>query len=275
VSRKASVCKGLREKFLSACQVDKFWGKRYNLIMPKKNRKIKLAIFDIDGTIFRSSLMIEVINELVAAKIFPEKASKELKKDYEAWLNRAGGYDMYIKKIVAVHLKYIKGLSERQMDWAVQKVLKTKQDRVYRYSRDLLKQLRKKKYYLLALSHSPIYIVNPYSKFLGFNDFFGSIYVIKEGFYTGHLHNADYIMDKSLVLKKWLSEKNKTMKIDIKNSIAVGDTESDIPMMKMMGKPIAFNPNSALAKHARKHKWKIVVERKDVIYDVKNFDFIG
>jgi len=43
----------------------------------------------------------------------------------------------------------------------------------------------------------------------------------------------------------------------------------------MVGHPVAFNPNYELAKHAKKKRWKIVVERKDVIYELKDFKFLA
>ena len=46
-------------------------------------------------------------------------------------------------------------------------------------------------------------------------------------------------------------------------------------MLSLVGKPIAFNPNAALTKVAQKKAWQIVVERKDVIFDVKSFKVIG
>ena len=61
--------------------------------------------------------------------------------------------------------------------------------------------------------------------------------------------------------------------INLKQSLAVGDTEGDIAMLSLVGRPIAFNPNMQLAKAAKKRKWEIIVERKDVIYDVKDFVF--
>ena len=51
-----------------------------------------------------------------------------------------------------------------------------------------------------------------------------------------------------------------------KNSIAVGDTEGDIPLLEGVEQPICFNPNQALYNHAKLMGWEVVVERKDVIY---------
>ncbi|MFH1671614.1 MAG: HAD-IB family hydrolase, partial [Candidatus Portnoybacteria bacterium] len=50
------------------------------------------------------------------------------------------------------------------------------------------------------------------------------------------------------------------------DSVGVGDSESDIAFLELVKKPICFNPNSRLYHHAKSAKWKIVVERKDVIY---------
>jgi len=54
--------------------------------------------------------------------------------------------------------------------------------------------------------------------------------------------------------------------LTLKGSVGVGDTESDIAFLKMVEKPICFNPNQKLYQYAKRAGWKIVVERKDVIY---------
>ena len=53
------------------------------------------------------------------------------------------------------------------------------------------------------------------------------------------------------------------------DSIAVGDSESDIPMLELVTHPICFNPNSMLFKQAKRCGWEVVVERKDVIYKIQ------
>ena len=53
------------------------------------------------------------------------------------------------------------------------------------------------------------------------------------------------------------------------DSIAVGDSEGDIPMLEMVEQPIAFNPTKELFEHAREAGWKVVVERKNVVYQLE------
>ena len=39
--------------------------------------KKKVAVFDVDGTLFRSSLLIEIVETLIAAGVFPQKNPRE------------------------------------------------------------------------------------------------------------------------------------------------------------------------------------------------------
>ena len=60
----------------------------------------KVAIFDIDGTIFRSSLLIEITEALIDAGMFKKSAKKYYAKQHQNWINRKDSYDKYIDKVV-------------------------------------------------------------------------------------------------------------------------------------------------------------------------------
>jgi HAD superfamily phosphoserine phosphatase-like hydrolase len=138
-------------------------------------------------------------------------------------------------------------------------------DRVYRYTRDLVKDLKNKNYYLLAISHSPKQIVDSFARKLGFDKIYGAIYECdKNGITTGKKLYKEIISDKSKILERAIEKEG----LALKGSIGVGDSEGDIPVLKMVDRPICFNPNKKLYDYARKHKWEIVVERKDVIYHI-------
>ena len=55
----------------------------------------------------------------------------------------------------------------------------------------------------------------------------------------------------------------------LKDSIAVGDSDSDIPMLSYVEKPIAFNPSRELYEHAKLNNWDVVIERKNVVYKLR------
>lgn len=234
-----------------------------------KQQKKRIAIFDIDGTIFRSSLMIELINGLIDEGIFPKRAHKELDADYIAWSNRKGSYVAYVKKVQELHIKYIKGCNEAEVKKAARKVVKWEKDRVYTFTRDLIKQLKEQGYFLVAISNSPNYIVSMFATHMNFDMSIGRAYEVRNGVFTGAAIERELWNNKASILEKFTDETQ--LEFDLKRSLAVGDTETDIPLLELVGRPIAFNPNTELALHARKKGWEIVVERKDVVYTIEKF----
>src|SRR3989338_662081 len=99
--------------------------------------KIKVAIFDIDGTIFRSSLLIEVVEALIEEKVFSKKVVDVYAKSYAQWLDRKGSYEKYIMDVVKAFEDNMKGVSHKDFVRISKKVVAFHQNRVYRYTRDL------------------------------------------------------------------------------------------------------------------------------------------
>lgn len=56
------------------------------------------------------------------------------------------------------------------------------------------------------------------------------------------------------------------------DSIAVGDSEGDIPMLSAVERPIAFNPTKMLFDKAKEQGWSIVIERKNMVYRLEPSD---
>ena len=233
--------------------------------------KKRLAVFDIDGTIFRSSLLISLVEGLIQEGVFPASVKKEIEKDYLEWINRKGHYSNYISKVVKVYIKYLKGSKEDRLKNVAKRVILKDKDKVYRFTRDLARDLKRKNYFLLAISGSPSYMVSYFADEMGFDQYFASEFEVKKGVFTGKSLLLPAEGSKGELLKKFISM-SKT-NFDLKNSIGVGDEIGDVKMLELVGKPIAFNPTLELARYAKKRGWRIVVERKDVVYDVKDFNF--
>jgi len=223
----------------------------------------KVAIFDIDGTVFRSSLLIELTDALIQEGIFNSKVSKLYAEAAENWLNRKGPYEEYIEAVIKAFGQNIRGVRYNEFSKIAKKVVAFHRNRIYRYSRDIIKTLKKKKYYLLAISHSPQKVVKEFCKKMGFDKVYGHIYEIdRQKRFTGQVLYAELISDKAEILKRAIEKE----KLTLRGSVGVGDTESDIAFLKMVENPICFNPNQKLYQYAKRAGWKIIVERKDVIY---------
>jgi HAD superfamily phosphoserine phosphatase-like hydrolase len=228
-------------------------------------RKEKIAVFDIDGTIFRSSLLIEFMEALMLEKVIPRRVEKSWEKEYLAWLERRGTYQDYLDKVVWASRRYIRGVSQFKVWEIAKKVVAFRKSRVYRFTSDLVREL-KSTHYLVAISGSPYDMVQPFCKEFGFDKAYGRIFEVDgKSRFTGKILYEDLIRDKKKILERTLFKEGFTLQ----GSVGVGDTETDIPFLKMVERAIAFNPNEKLYREARRRGWEIVVERKDVIYKMR------
>jgi len=227
--------------------------------------KKKAAFFDIDGTIFRSSLLIEVTEAMIHDGVMPPGLRKIYAKTYERWLDRRGPYEEYIGGVIKAFEGNISGIKGRDFMRVVEKVVQFHQSRVYRYTRELVRDLKRKGYFLVAISNSPKEVLDPFCRKLGFDKVYGRVYELDQrGRMTGQTLFLDLISDKAKILKRAVEHNDLTLRA----SIGVGDTQSDIPFLKLVDKPICFNPNQALYRYARRVGWTIVIERKDVIHRI-------
>jgi len=227
--------------------------------------KKKVAFFDVDGTIFRSSLLVELVEALIASEVFPAKALKYFKYEKEAWLNRQGTYEDYIGAVVTAFLKNIKGVSYKEFMDIGESIIGDHKDRTYIYTRDLIKKLKKQGYYIVAISQSPKGILDKFCANLGFDKVYGRIYELGPGDeFTGKVVDEHLIENKANIVKRVIEKE----KLSLNKSIAVGDTEGDIPMLELVEKAICFNPNQKLYRYAKINNWPVVIERKDVVYEM-------
>lgn len=224
-----------------------------------------MAVLDIDGTIFRSSLLLELVERLIEQGVFPEEVRAEYEEERQRWLDRRGSYEDYLMKVVGLFRRQIKGVPYQGAANIAGEVIEEQRLHTYRYTRDLVQRLKAQGYFLLAISHSPKFIVDGFAYELGFDKSYGQFYTSgPSDNFTGEVEDEELIMNKSATLLRAMRKEGLTLE----GSVGVGDTESDIQMLEMVEQPIAFNPNQALYTHAKRRGWKIVVERKDVIYEL-------
>jgi HAD superfamily phosphoserine phosphatase-like hydrolase len=228
--------------------------------MPRK----KIAVFDIDGTIFRKNLAFELIDELAWLGIFKKEVRNTLVSLYTKWLDHKGTYEEYRKALVRLYAENLKGCKKDDILKASKIAVPFYKDRTYIFASRLIAKLRKENYHIIAVSGSPHEIVEKYNEYLKLNAVFGSVYETdKNGIYTGKAV-FEPTLHKGHVVKQYATEN----KLTLAGSYGVGDTESDAKFLEIVENPIAFNPNLNLKKIAEEKGWRIIVEKKDVIYEI-------
>lgn len=226
---------------------------------------IRVAFFDIDGTVFRSSLLIELVEALVKNGVFPTEAPEHYKTAHEAWRARSGSYEAYIGAVVEIFLAHIRGVPYGTFADIGREVVHGQEQYVYRYTRDLIARLKKEGYYLVAISQSPKTILDTFCESYGFDKVYGRVYEIgPQDRFTGVVTDEHLISNKATIARRVVEKLGTTFE----GSVAVGDTEGDIPLLELAETAICFNPNKTLYAHARMQGWNVVVERKDVVYEL-------
>ena len=226
--------------------------------------KKKFAAFDIDGTIIRWQLYHAVSDALIKEGHFKASDFQHVKEARMAWKQRkhTHAYVEYENALVKAYSKAIVHVSYEDFIKTVDKSFGEYKEQTYNYTQNLIKKLQKSGYLLFAISASQAELIERFAAYYGFDGWAGSIYHLQNGKFTGE----EYILkrdEKPKQLHKLVTKHGATYK----DSIAVGDSPSDIPMLEAVENPIVFNPTHELLEHARAAQWKIVVERKNVVYE--------
>ena len=222
------------------------------------------AVFDIDGTIIRWQLFHAITDALAQDKALPSELYMRIQEARKRWKTRAHeeSFKEYEHQLVDSFEQVLKGMDVTTHARASQKVFEEYKDQVYRYTRGLIKELKASDYVLFAISGSPTDVVEPFAAYYGIDDFIASHYLNNGKTYTGEV---EVFVGRKAEALQILVEKHA---LSYKDSIAVGDSEGDIAMLDAVENPIAFNPSKILLAEAKTKGWKIVVERKNVVYEL-------
>ena len=229
------------------------------------------AFFDIDGTLYRSSLMVEHFKKLIKYELIDEKNWVDhARNTFIDWDNRTGNYDDYLLEVCELYVDALKGIKCDDIEFATKQVIKTKADRVYKYTRAQIKKHIEQGHIVIFISGSPDFLVKKMAEKYGATDFSGSKYIMRDGEFSGEVVPMWDSSSKNMEIQKFIDKYD----IDLESSYAYGDTHGDINMLRKVGHPIAINPTDELLSNIRNDselldKTDIIVERKDVLYKLK------
>jgi HAD superfamily hydrolase (TIGR01490 family) len=226
------------------------------------------AFFDVDGTLYRDSLMSEMFKKLIKYDIISSDYwYQEVRPKFFKYDNRLGAYDDYIIEIGQIYREGIKKINSHIIRFIAKQIIDEKGGRVYTYTRDRILWHKEQGHKVFTISGSPQELVREISLRYGMDDYKGTVYLQNDEHYTG-----DFVpMWDSKSKEKSLEGFTRKYDIDLKNSFSYGDTAGDFSMLSMVGNPTCINPTKELLNLVSKSeeiktKINIMVERKDVVY---------
>ena len=227
-----------------------------------QNEPVKVAAFDIDGTLFRWSFSIEIVERLVKDGLISSETYDPVRALKRQWRCREISYIAYLAAIVNIlEGKAMRAVSHRDIAEVARSVVEEHGRNVYVFTRELLLVVKEAGYRTVAISGSMKEAVNIFAEIWGIDDVLATeLEYDSNGLYTGNVFSSP-VHEKAKALSAFL----KRLHTPVDLVIAVGDTISDLTMLRMSDFPIAFNPENALKEHSRTHGLTCVTERKDAI----------
>lgn len=229
------------------------------------------AFFDIDGTLYRDGLITEVFKKFITYELVDEsKWYDDVRPAFMKYDRRQGEYDDYLMKMTTIYQDALVGMSRVPILHIANKVIEQKGDRVYTFTRDEILRHKKENHYVFTISGSPLELVEAMAKKYEFSDCRGTIYKYDENnLYTGEVIPMWDHLSKKKAMKELVEKYN----IDLSESYAYGDTTGDFTMFELVGHPFAINPTKELLQKiletpSVKSKIRVIVERKNVIYEI-------
>jgi len=106
------------------------------------------------------------------------------------------------------------------------------------------------------VSAAPQEIVEPLAISLGMTAGIGTKGKVEDGVYTGEL-DGPFCYGEGKV--EAIRELAQWERLDLAQCYAYSDSHSDLPMLSLVGHPVAVNPDGKLERHARAHGWPVVI----------------
>lgn len=211
-----------------------------------------LSVFDLDHTLLTVNISYRFGFHLCRSRFFSRWSFYLGVIDY--------GRHLYLGMTLTelhqrVFARLFKGHSRRVLEPQAAQFLQSELPAlVYPAAMHRLKEAKKRGDYILILSSSPDFLVKPIAKELGATAWNSTIYEEDE---EGILCSITQVMDgedKADYVEKIALQ----LGIPLEEISVYSDSHLDLPLLRMVGKPVGVSPNAALKKVCRREGWEVI-----------------
>ena len=216
---------------------------------------MRAAFFDLDKTVIAKSSLVALGPEFHARGL--------LRKRTLIWgvlsqmlFMRFGADDDKLTKIRESVLKVTKGWDHNEVRALVAETINDViEPLIYAEALELIDHHLGQGDEVWLVSMSPAEIVEPFAELLGITGAISSRSKIDEfGKFTGEMEFFAQGPNKAVAMRELAEQRD----IDLEASFAYSDSETDVPMLEVVGHPFAVNPDRQLSKVAHDNDWPIL-----------------
>ena len=220
----------------------------------KKNGKAA-AFYDLEGTLVSTNLVHTLGFYARRQQGLWQTAKKSV--GTLAKLPFFGITDLYSRNVFnEVFFRSYEGFSQDRLryfsDELFEEVLKPA---IYDGTPELIAQGKKIGQRQIVLTGALDFTIERMMEHLGIDDFVANRLEFVNGYATGRV--LPPVM-ASATKAKWIREYAEREDINLSESYAYSDSISDLPMLSIVGHPVAVNPDFRLKQTARQHDWTVL-----------------
>jgi HAD superfamily hydrolase (TIGR01490 family) len=215
----------------------------------------KIAFYDLDGTLLDANVIHAYAYYALSVPNLGNKLSRTIKLvaslPLYAWADKKGR-----KLFNDLFYQNYKGIGEDRLWVLGEEMFETfLKNRIYQEQIELIKRSKQEGYQQVLVTGALDSIAAPIAKYLGMDDWVANRLEFLEGEATGNLIPPIFAGPEKAY---WMQSYAQSKGVDLKQCRAYADSASDIPMLTIVGYPVAVNPDDQLKATADAHNWPII-----------------
>ncbi len=213
------------------------------------------AFYDVDGTLIKTNI--------VHAFAWYASHQPTLLGSLKKTVITAASLPMFLaadklsrKAFNELFYRYYKGMSADRLELlSVELFEEVIKPSIYPRARDLVEESRRAGCRQVLLSGGIEQTVRPLAAYLGVDDYIANRLEFADGYATGRLQKPFIAgATKAQIMRDYAAKHD----IDLAKSWAYSDSYSDYPMLAVVGRPTAVNPDFRLRTVARSYDWPVL-----------------
>lgn len=216
---------------------------------------MRAAFFDLDKTVIAKSSLVALGPELHAHGLLHRRTLIRAGVG-QLWFQRFGADEKRLERVRESVLKITRGWDRDEVRRVVHETLiQAIEPLIYAEALELIDYHLSQDEEVYLVSSAPAEIVEPFAELLGLTGAISSRATIDEnGKFTGEMEFFAQGENKALAIRELAERRG----IDLDESSAYSDSETDVPMLEVVGHPYAVNPDRALARIAHEQQWPLL-----------------
>lgn len=221
---------------------------------------VEAAFFDLDRTVISRSSSLALTRPMYRAGLVSRSALLRGALAQIVYL-LLGADEKRMDRLKEGMLALTKGWDRDQVEQIARQALAELIDPyLYQEALDLMELHRALGRTVFIVSSSPEEVVRPLAERLGHVEVLATRARVVDGKYTGELEFYCYGEAKAEAIRTLAAERG----IDLSGSYAYSDSITDLPMLEVVGHPVAVNPDRDLRREAERRGWQVRDFRRPV-----------